>query len=77
MLAKLPVRRVRVADPDWAQRTTALFERCAGLLETSSGRSEPSGIRPHKPGRRQALDRLVRRRLDGREENSNACRRRT
>jgi aminoglycoside phosphotransferase (APT) family kinase protein len=33
MLAKLTVRRVSVADPDWAQRTTALFERCAGLLE--------------------------------------------
>ena len=33
MLAKLTVRRVSVADPDWAQRTTALFERCARLLE--------------------------------------------
>jgi aminoglycoside phosphotransferase (APT) family kinase protein len=33
MLAKLAVRRVSVADPDWAQRTTELFERCAGLLD--------------------------------------------
>jgi hypothetical protein len=33
VLAKLTVRRVSVADPDWARRTTALFDRCAALLE--------------------------------------------
>jgi hypothetical protein len=33
VLAKLTVRRVSVADPDWAGRTAALFDRCAGLLD--------------------------------------------
>ena len=33
VLAKITVRRVRVADPDWAARTTALLARAAGLLD--------------------------------------------
>ena len=33
VLAKLTVRRVSVADPDWAGRTAALFDRSAGLLD--------------------------------------------
>jgi Phosphotransferase enzyme family len=33
VLAKLTVRRVSVADPDWAGRTTALVGRSAGLLD--------------------------------------------
>jgi Phosphotransferase enzyme family len=33
VLAKLTVRRVSVADPDWTRRTTALFDRCARLLD--------------------------------------------
>jgi Phosphotransferase enzyme family len=33
VLAKLTVRRVSVADPDWAGRTAALFDRSAELLD--------------------------------------------
>ena len=33
VLAKLTVRRVRVADPGWAGRTAALFGVCDGLLD--------------------------------------------
>jgi hypothetical protein len=33
VLAKLTVRRVSVADPDFAGRTAALFDRCGGLLD--------------------------------------------
>jgi aminoglycoside phosphotransferase (APT) family kinase protein len=34
VLAKLTVRRVRVADPDWARRTAELLNRCAELLDS-------------------------------------------
>jgi aminoglycoside phosphotransferase (APT) family kinase protein len=33
VLAKLTVRRVSVADPDFARRTAALFDRCGGMLD--------------------------------------------
>jgi len=33
VLAKITIRRVRVADPDWAARTRALLTRAAGLLD--------------------------------------------
>ena len=40
VLAKLAVRRVSVADPNWAQRTTALFDRCAELLRRAQLRPD-------------------------------------
>ena len=42
VLAKLTVRRVRVADPGWADRTTALVDRCAGLLDELERTAGPS-----------------------------------